>query len=373
VSDDARLLVTSVVRHAGRREASGFVRVIDLAARRILMTSTLPESAYRDRDPNARGGLRGVRGVGALADRAVVANAERLFLFDAAWKRVGEITHPWFGGIHDILVEPDGVWVTSTSADLLLKVDWDGKVVADWDWRRDDGLVAALGFRRLPPVDRRRDHRVPDGARGGIWNVVHLNAVSRGAGRMDGLLLSFGRILSPAAYRQRWRASLLGRLARAAGLRRWERGDALGATVEARVGTIEGSSSAIVLVSANGASRVLRHVPGVSVPNHNILQSADRLLYNDTNGGRLVVTHPDPDRPERTIAVPGSPSFPRGLARLSADRYLVGSKDPAAVYVMDVEAGRVETAIPLGGVPNESVYGICVLPPGFDPPPRSLG
>lgn len=53
--------------------------------------------------------------------------------------------------------------------------------------------------------------------RDGVHNTVHLNAVSRSP---EGLLLSFGRILSPAAYKKAKVASVLGRIAKYIGLKR---------------------------------------------------------------------------------------------------------------------------------------------------------
>ena len=65
----------------------------------------------------------------------LVANAERLFVFDASWKPAGTITHPLLGGVHDVLAEEDGIWAACTCADLLLRVSWDGRLLTAWDWR----------------------------------------------------------------------------------------------------------------------------------------------------------------------------------------------------------------------------------------------
>ncbi|CAN5780194.1 hypothetical protein BH23GEM7_BH23GEM7_39530 [soil metagenome] len=360
-------IVTSVVRHAGQLDASGFVRVVDLDSRRVVMKSLLPEARHRASDPNPRGGLRGARGVAALPDRLVIANAERLFIVDSSWRRLGEITHPWFGGVHDILGEEEGIWVACTSADLLLKVDWEGRLLAEWEWRRDERLVEALGFLRLPPVDRRVDYRDPQSMRGGVRNTVHLNAVSRGT---DGLLLSFGRILSPAAYRRRRLAATVGRLAVAAGIRGRRRPNSSG--VAAHVGTTAGSSAALVQLREDGSAAMLKSIPGTSVPNHNVIQIGDALVYNDSNADNVVATWLDGRHPDRVVRIPGDPGFVRGLARLDGDTILVGSQAPAAIYLVNLRTGRVEAAIPLEGQSNESVYGIALIPPTFDPPPSRL-
>ena len=69
------------------------------------------------------------------SERLVVANAECLFIYDSAWKLVGSISDRWMGAIHDILAEQDGIWVTCTGVDLLVKVSWHGNILWHWEWR----------------------------------------------------------------------------------------------------------------------------------------------------------------------------------------------------------------------------------------------
>lgn len=92
-----RLVVTSIVRYAGKEQRSGFVGVLDFDRKKVLMKSPFSESIYRAKDPNPRGGFRGARGVTIYEDHLIIANAERLLIFDSSWKFVGEITHPWMG------------------------------------------------------------------------------------------------------------------------------------------------------------------------------------------------------------------------------------------------------------------------------------
>jgi hypothetical protein len=368
MSSGSHLVVTSVVRNAGRLDSSGFVRVMDLTTGRTIMKSPLPEPRFRQSDPNPRGGLRGLRGVTCIGDRIVIANAERLFLFDAAWKPCGQISHPWFGGIHDILAEEDGIWVTCTSADLLVKVDWNGEIVGEWEWRRDKELARALGLGGIPHVRRDLDYRDPNSMRRGVPNAVHLNGIARGPG---GLLLSFGRILSPKHYRkQRW-TGVLGAIAVAAGVKaRPHRPKS--ALVTDHVGRMAGCSSGVVLLQENWKSEVLLRVEGTSVPNHNVAQIGETIAYNDSNGGRIVAVALDGVSPDRSVTIPGNPSFARGLAQLDRTRFLVGSQAPAAIYLVDLAAGRVDTTFLLNGEATESVYGLCILPKRFLPPPDSL-
>lgn len=362
--------MTSVVRHAGQAGASGFVRVIDGESKKVLMKSPVPESVHRAQDPNPRGGLRGARGISTCGDRLVVANTERLWIFDSSWKLVGTITHPWMGGIHDILAEDDGVWVTCTSADLLLKVDWEGRVLSDWEWRQDKRLLGEFGFRTLPAVDRALDYRDPESGRAGVHNIVHLNAVTRGTA---GPLLSFGRILSPKTYQKKRWQSLIGSIAQSMGVKRRLANSPHDPQPSVAPGILAGSSSAIVCIRADNSAAVLKRVTGIGVPNHNVVQIDNRLVYNDSNNNCLVAAALDGNRSDHAIKIPGQPGFVRGLAQLDRDTFFVGSQNPAAVYQVDLNAGAVRSSFLLDGAPNESVYGICLVPPTFNDPPPSLG
>jgi hypothetical protein len=45
----------------------------------------------------------------------------------------------------------------------------------------------------------------------------------------------------------------------------------------------------------------------------------------------------------------------------------------SSLYLVNLESEDIQSAFLLDGVPNESVYGICIIPPTFgDPPPALL-
>lgn len=364
------LAVTSVMRGAGAHETSGYLRVVDLDDGRVLATYPTAESERRAGEANPRGGLRGARGIGSTAEHLVFANTECLFVFDARWRLMRRITHPWMGGIHDILVEPEGIWVTCTNADLLVRVDWDGRLIDQWSWRDDPRDVRALGFRRVGRVRRDVDYRDPR-RRPEVANVSHLNAVARGA---DGeLVVSLGRVL-PAGLVRRQRAK--GTLRALAGPLLPPK--APGQVIPFPAGKIPGSSYVIVAVEARPGTRFsdgaslhrIARVPDTAVPNHNLLVDDDRMVYNDSNTGEVVVR--GVERETCRIAVPGAPAFARGLVRLDEDRVLVGSQAPAAVHLVELDAHRVARSVVVGEPEHESVYAICRLPDAFLPPPPEL-
>ena len=110
----------------------------------------------------------------------------------------------------------------------------------------------------------------------------------------------------------------------------------------------------------------------VRVPNHNVLVRDGRVLYNDSNGGRLVELDLSARREVRSVAVPGEPSFARGLAAWRDGLHLVGSQRPAAVHVVDLDAERLVDSVALSDEPRESVYAIALVPDEFDDPPAAV-
>jgi hypothetical protein len=360
-----RIAVTSAVRHAGQAQFSGYLRVVDVESGQALLAEPVPESPWRSVDPNPRGGTRGARGVSAQGDRLAVANGDTVFVFDPAWRRIAALTHPFAGAVHDVLAEADGLWLTCANADLLLRLGWAGAVMDRWCWREDPALVEALGFRSLPSFDAALDYRDPRVLQGGVHNIGHLNAVARST---DGLLLSFGRVLAPREVGRRALKARVGRFAARLGLTRPypTRPSAVPAS------TIPNSSYAVVLLRPDRSAELLLHVAGVPVPNHNLHPDGELLVYGDSNGGRLVAWDTR-TRSERSAAgIPGDPSFVRGLARLDDGTYLVGSQNPLAVHLVDLTRGRLTGSLALGGEPNESVYGICVVPEHFAEVPGTV-
>jgi hypothetical protein len=375
-----RIAVSSIIRHVPPIRTSGLLRVVDLDTGAILLTAAVPDSVRRPMDPNPRGGLRGGRGVSFANDRFVLANADRLFVFDAAWRMVGQLTNPWTADVHDVLAEPDGVWVTCTACDLLLRLDWEGRVLDQWLWRADRGLVAQFGFRRLPTLDPRIDYRDPRHRANETYDIGHVNAVARGPG---GVIVSLGRVLTPRAYRSRRvrrrllqvaEATPVASRAAAAARRRQLRS---AAADPLPMPDLAPGSSALVLVRSHGrlADRsdveTLVRSDELRFPNHNAAQVGDLLVFNDSNHGRLVGYRLGAGG-ESSVQVPGDPPYARGLAWLAGDVFAVGSQRPTAVHTIDLGQQRLVSSIVLGSDSRESVSSIAVVPDSFDEPPPRL-
>ena len=325
----ARVVVTSAIRWAWVGEVSAFFRVIDLERSEVTFKAPVPESEWRSVDPNPRGGQRGARGVSATQDRLVIANAERLFVFDTSWRLVSQLTRRLTADIHEVLADDDGIWVSAAGTDLLLRLSWDGELIDWWSFRGDKRFLKELGFRRLPPrLDPDLDHRDPNiRLKIAPYDTGHLNAVVSSG---DDLLISFGRIQT---LEEQPRSSAIVRLPR----------DRRRPSVELRADAPE-------------------------VPNHNVAEDGDLLVYNDSNRNCVVAWDRRAGSEVAAVPIPGDPPFARGLARLGPGRWLVGSQQPAALHTVDLDRGEVVATLDLGGVENETVFGICPLPGRFAQP-----
>lgn len=365
---DTHLLTTSIIRMAGASEPSGYVRLVSRRDRRVLATWSIPESRYRPYDINPRGGLRGARGIGSDGERLVIALADRLLVLDRSWRQIGELTHPMFGEVHDILVERDGVWVTACSSDMLMKLGWDGAVLRSWDWRQDSALAQALDLVGVAQPDAGIDYRDPRQLPA-LHDFVHLNSVCRTS---SGLLVSLGFVMARDAQRLQEAVGAPGAFPKQGGP------DTGAAHPSQELFGVRFLSSRFVparwvgvLLPEQGPARILIEDRQVRVPNHNLVQQGRTLVYNDSNRGHLVQQAID-GAWRKQIRIPGRPSFVRGLAALGDERFAVGNQGPAALYEADLRSMHVERICELSTHPNESVYGIHAVPETFSEPPARL-
>jgi hypothetical protein len=334
---ERRVAITSVVRYVRDTEISGSLRVLDLDKSRLIFVTASPESTFRSADPNPRGGTRGARGISAYGERLVVANAERLFVFDTAWNLVSEISNELMADVHDVLADERGIWVAATGIDRLLLVGWDGTLEHAWTFRKDRKLLKELGFteRSLPHADV-VDFRDPR-SRGPGFDRLHLNSLGRTS---NGILLSFGRV------------------------RTTEEHDAV-------------FSSALLRATENGTGApevdVLHVRPDIRLPSHNVVEDGDLLVYNDSSRHQLVAWDTVRQEARCEVPIPGSPPYARGLARIGEDMWLVGSQAPLSVHAVDLRREEVVASYPLAGFQDEVVFGICPLPEGFADPRQPLG
>ena len=299
------------------------------------------------------------------ADRLLLANSERVFVLDATWRALAETTHPWMGGVHDVLADEDGFWVCCTSADLLVKFSWDGSVLREWEWRGDDALRGRLDLSFVTPIDRSLDYRDPAVPARAVSSLVHLNSLSK---HSEGLVVSLGRVSS---RRQVHRARIRSMISRFSPKRQLPRQRGSGRPASLLFAGSSNARSAIILLEAT-ETKLLRLAYGTSVPDHNGILTDNTLVYNDTNNDRVVESQIMNSQNAQSISIPGNPAFVRRLMQIGPRRFLVGSQAPAAVHEVDFAARKLVRSLPIGGEPHESVYAVCGLTENFNDPPANL-
>jgi hypothetical protein len=396
-----RIAITTIVRSAGLDVPSGWLRVLSTDRWEQLAMAPLPDAVHRIHDTNPRGGLRGGRGVASTADRLAVALNDRVLLLDRDWRPAHVLSHPWMGGVHDIAADDEGLWISCSDNDMVLRLDWDGQLRGSWHWRADRRMRRALGFGWLPPVDRSMDHRDPR-ERGLRVDLGHVNAVASDG---DAVLVGLGLLRVPMPLLWPYLRERGTRLAARAGFggaadraielwrrfplakiqARWFPEDISRVTPGARPidhgGPGEPGSTWVVaeLLPGRGGrlrSRVLARHPAAAVPTHNVAAAGGWVVVNETARGRIVALDRETGAVVRSVEIAGDYPFPRGLLPLGDGRYLVGSQGPAALSVVDLAAERVDERVVLPDDRGEAPYAIGFVPsflgdPGLLPTSRA--
>ena len=364
-----RFVVTTVVRGAPDGAPSGHVYVVD--ARRVLTAAPLFETPWAWAGTNPRGGHRGGRGMASAASRFAIANADEIHVFDRSWQRTAVLSDPAFGDLHELAATDDGLWACSTRADQLVRLSWDGAVLDRWSWRDDPALVRRFGYRTAAAVDQRLDYRVMRDIDLDAVDLSHVNGVTA----VDGsLLVGLGRVRQPSPTGTQRAAAVAGAIAHAVRVGRPLTQRLRSARVE-RFGADPQPGARrrgmVLALRPGAAAEVLIDRPLVHWPNHNQLPHGDEIVLCDTSAGRVAAI----DRrsgAQRAVDVPQASSFLRGLAHLDDDRFLVGTRRPAALHLVDLTSGRAELALALSEEQHESVHDIEPLPAEWDDPPAAL-
>ncbi|MGH2956367.1 MAG: YncE family protein [Solirubrobacterales bacterium] len=387
-----RIAVTTVLRHATADEPTGFLHVVDLAEQRPLATIPMANARHIRHDPNMRGGLRGGRGLAVGGDRLAVAINDRVFVLGPDWSPRQRLEHRWFGGIHDILADEGGLWVTCANADLLLRVSWEGDVLDRWTWRTNASLRGEFGYGWVPAFQPDVDYRDPRQLHFGVFDLVHLNGIAR----LDGcVVVSLGQIKHPPRIREK---ALRGRLASVSwsvappvveavhAWRKWHEERLYRRRASARAPGVlprPEARSALVRIplrdggalDAVGAEVILQHP--APLPNHNVaavhgVDGRAAWLLNRSGTGHIVALE-EGGAVVRSISTPTPQhSFPRGLLDLGGGRFLVGDQAPLALHLVDIAQGRFTETLQLDGRPHEVVYALAPVPDAFAAPPDAI-
>lgn len=326
-----RAIVTTVLRGANDRRLTGYLFDLDLATGKTL--ARRPIGVADDVLWGRRGGNRGGRGVFVAKGRIYAATASSVLVFDSRLKMLQQITNPMLAGLHEIFVENDGIWVTSTIHDIVLKMDFSGNTLDVWRGSESTVLQNFFGF----------------------------------AGRNIDLHLDF-----PGASYERQIERYIGE----------ER---------LHVNTVQVYEGAVYVFSLSRKALIrIRPLPeqvimrdgALDSPHNGMINRQGMIMVNDTRNQRLRFYDRGNGRCLQSIRTMLSrtgastqfalPGWQRGLCHVEGDVYLVGTS-PASVFEVDVATREIGRVYQLDDDVSHSVHGLCIADKPDEQPSNNPG
>jgi len=375
----SRLLISTSCRHTAPNQPSGHLFVFDLDKKALLRICDIIEPPYRDVDPNPRGGFRGLKGISIAGDRIAIANASTVFVYDRNWKPLAHFWHPSCAGIHDIFLMKEKVWVSSSRNDLLICLDFNGRIVSYLDIRCFP-LIQNYSTHRLKPfmkpgdiLDGKIDFRDPRTHDHTITDSMHINSLAL---FKDGsMLISCGlfRVVSDYALhkinhalKQTPFSESLPQLYRFyKKLFQSEKSNPF----EAKSISKEKTYSLLLRVDWNGKAEPGLSLKGCAVPSHSIRILKDgSAIYLNTTTGEII--HFNPENYTIHSTTPIGKNFLRGGEQLADGTLVLG--DNNHIIHFDLDERKILSKIMITEDPSEAVFDIHTLPDHFELPPESF-
>jgi len=292
---------------------------IDFTKGKLLRQKTVPPPLYPYSNENPRGGVRGGRGVSVRKGNFYVANYDSIFVYDKKFRFKKHITHPLFSGLHEIEVVRDGIWATSTSIDLLLKVDFNGKLLSYWYYRQNKDFLKKIGQSAVPLIDFQNDYRRDLKGGFAVLKLAHINNVR--LYRDTKLIVTLGQC---AVDKQAFR-------------------------------------SYVIMLDTETKEVQIIYKKRVTFPMHNAQMLSERLLIvNDSHRMTTLLIDLRTKKIKKKIKIPGT--WLRGLA-VKDNRHVIVGSSPAGIYEIDLQRETISHFINLSRNPHESIHGLCILKP----------
>lgn len=341
------LLVTTTIRNSLPTCPSGSLHLIDLEKRIVLdgiempgpyekkSTYLIPPPKFLPKDPNKRGGLRGLRGISVVDSETIaIANTVAIYTFGKNWELQQCIEHPSCAGIHDIVCRDGSFFVTSTLNDLVLEIDFHSKLKSCFYFREYPESLFFLPLNIQPSLNTTeifqgtKDFRNPQNCRK-LDNMAHINSICF-IGK-DDFLISLGFLRS----------------------------------LESK----ESSGNFVILRNKEGEVYPVLAMAGGLVPNHSLRMLRDnKLLFCDTNTGHVVQICLESHEIEKKIFV--DKVFLRGLHILNEKMVVVGSGN--CIFWIGLENNRVVDCLQISPNPKATVFDIVEISSDFSPFPAHL-
>ena len=168
------------VARAAPESQGGSVFKLDWESKSIVReVPIVPTEPSIEHDPNARGNVRGVRGIRVLNDEVYVADYHTINIFDRDLNLKRKLSHGLMIGLHETQIVDSSIWVTSTPLDACLKYRIGDGVLEESFWPREmPAFQDSLGLEALK-IDKSIDNRLNflEGKTFRGPSHLHLNAV----------------------------------------------------------------------------------------------------------------------------------------------------------------------------------------------------
>jgi hypothetical protein len=169
----------TVVRAAPVKEGGSLYK-LDWDRKAIIAeVANVPIEPTLYHDPNARGNVRGCRGICIVNDQVIAADYHTLNIYDLDLNPKRRMTHGLMVGLHETHIAGSSIWVTSTAIDAALKYRLEDGALEESFWPREiPEFQQALELEPLAidkSVDNRSNFLEQATYRGS--SHLHLNAV----------------------------------------------------------------------------------------------------------------------------------------------------------------------------------------------------
>ncbi len=168
------------VARAAPESQGGGVFKLDWDSKSIIReVPIVPTEPAITHDPNARGNVRGVRGIRILGDEVYVADYHTVNVFDRDLNLKRKLSHGLMVGLHETQIVDSSIWVTSTALDAALKYRLSDGQLEESYWPREMPAFQKLLKLEVLEIDKGIDNRLnfleSKAFRGD--SHLHLNAV----------------------------------------------------------------------------------------------------------------------------------------------------------------------------------------------------
>lgn len=311
------LYCSTIIRGSNDKDLTGFYYHLDWDAKKIIKKVEVPAAR---KQLGARGGSRGGRGL-LVKDGYLYATAcDKVIVYDESWNIVELFEHPHIIGHHDLAVDEDGIWCTSTMIDALFKYNWQGKVVDEWYACEDKEFIRFFSNDELPArlVSRPRHIDFVSGVEQESADIYdeqfHFNTVDV----IDGRLFTF-------------------------------------------------SNRKYILVQVKPKLELVQRNKAW-IWAHNVILRDGRIIVNNSNLRRFEIYRPDSIKPELSLLLDNTgvnstqfstSGWIRGMAFFN-DRYIFVGSSPSVVFLLDIIDGRVVDKMVLSDRVNDTVHSLAL-------------